>query len=122
MENRSIYKTAAELGIEPSAETIVTTDMVASGVRYFNENAVAKTYEQAADPSRIESLIRGVLEAANAARLECAEQSDYDWKRRFLDRWKDCPSTHCERSGECRSPSECSAKVRPRVMMPEKAP
>lgn len=25
------------------------------------------------------------------------------------DRWKRCPSTHCERHQECRSPHECSA-------------
>jgi hypothetical protein len=23
--------------------------------------------------------------------------------------WKRCPSTHCERAQECRSPSECAA-------------
>ena len=29
---------------------------------------------------------------------------------KFLhDRWKRCPSTHCERAEECRSPNECSA-------------
>lgn len=26
-----------------------------------------------------------------------------------IQRWKVCPSTHCERSGECRAPHECSA-------------
>ena len=25
-----------------------------------------------------------------------------------LDRWKICPSTHCERAQECRAPHECS--------------
>jgi len=24
------------------------------------------------------------------------------------DNWKRCPSTHCERAQECRSPNECS--------------
>jgi len=28
------------------------------------------------------------------------------------DRWRDCPSTHCERWQECRSPHECSATGR----------
>lgn len=32
-------------------------------------------------------------------------------KRQRRDRWKDCPSTHCERRGECCSPHECSAKI-----------
>lgn len=25
-----------------------------------------------------------------------------------IERWRICPSTHCERSQECRSPNECS--------------
>lgn len=27
-----------------------------------------------------------------------------------FDRWKRCPSTHCERRGECASPRECCVK------------
>lgn len=27
------------------------------------------------------------------------------------DRWKRCPSTHCERWQECRSPHECSVQT-----------
>jgi len=26
-----------------------------------------------------------------------------------IERWKVCPSTHCERAGECRAPHECCA-------------
>lgn len=29
-----------------------------------------------------------------------------EWENR--QPWANCPSTHCERSQECRSPSECS--------------
>ena len=32
-------------------------------------------------------------------------------KRKHKDRWKNCPSTHCERRGECASPNECSARI-----------
>lgn len=32
-------------------------------------------------------------------------------KRQDPMRWSRCPSTHCERSQECRSPNECSAKL-----------
>jgi len=35
-------------------------------------------------------------------------------KRQRQDRWRDCPSTHCERRQECSSPHECSAKKGPR--------
>jgi hypothetical protein len=31
------------------------------------------------------------------------------------DRWENCPSTHCERRGECASPRECSAAIRARL-------
>lgn len=32
------------------------------------------------------------------------------------DPWaKDCPSTHCNRSDECRSPSDCCSPTRPKV-------
>lgn len=35
-------------------------------------------------------------------------------------RWQRCPSTHCERRGECTSPSECMVKTAPpTVTMPE---
>lgn len=27
--------------------------------------------------------------------------------------WKRCPSTHCERRGECASPGDCMVKSRP---------
>ena len=30
-------------------------------------------------------------------------------KRQHANRWKECPSTHCERRQECASPNECSA-------------
>lgn len=39
-----------------------------------------------------------------------AHLADQWEKRQRPDRWKDCPSTHCERSQECRSPHECCAK------------
>lgn len=29
-----------------------------------------------------------------------------------VERWRNCPSTHCERAQECRSPHECSATGR----------
>jgi hypothetical protein len=32
-------------------------------------------------------------------------------KALYPDRWKYCPSTHCERGGECRSPSDCCSAV-----------
>jgi hypothetical protein len=35
-----------------------------------------------------------------------SEESAY---KHLPDRWSRCPSTHCERAQECRSPSECSA-------------
>lgn len=34
-------------------------------------------------------------------------------KRQRLDRWKNCPSTHCERRQECASPHECSTQRMP---------
>ena len=34
-------------------------------------------------------------------------------KRQRANRWKNCPSTHCERSQECRSPHECCASKDP---------
>lgn len=37
----------------------------------------------------------------------CAERALAAWN--VLEPWKHCPSTHCERSQECRSPNECSA-------------
>lgn len=42
---------------------------------------------------------------------DAAYRADQWEKRQCLDRWKDCPSTHCERSHECRSPHECSGKI-----------
>lgn len=32
-------------------------------------------------------------------------------KRKDAKRWSRCPSTHCERAQECRSPHECSATL-----------
>ena len=45
------------------------------------------------------------LDGANAiiARLEADP----------FERWKRCPSTHCERRGECASPHECLVKLEP---------
>lgn len=40
---------------------------------------------------------------------DAAYRADQWEKRRQPDRWKGCPSTHCERSGECRSPNDCAA-------------
>lgn len=31
----------------------------------------------------------------------------YNNKLKYSDRWKHCPSTHCERRGECCSPHDC---------------
>lgn len=42
-----------------------------------------------------------------------AYMADQWEKRQRPNRWKDCPSTHCERSGECRSPHECCAQRAP---------
>lgn len=33
-------------------------------------------------------------------------------KRQQHDRWKRCPSTHCERRQECASPHDCTATGR----------
>lgn len=40
-----------------------------------------------------------------------AYEADQWEKRKHLDRWKHCPSTHCERRQECSSHHECSANV-----------
>lgn len=32
---------------------------------------------------------------------------------RDAEPWKRCPSTHCERRGECASPHECCVKPKP---------
>ena len=37
----------------------------------------------------------------------CTERALAAWN--VLEPWKHCPSTHCERSQECRAPNECSA-------------
>lgn len=33
----------------------------------------------------------------------------------ILDNWKRCPSTHCERTQECRNPGDCSGTGRGRT-------
>lgn len=40
-----------------------------------------------------------------------AYYADQNEKRKYSKRWKHCPSTHCERSHECRSPNECCASL-----------
>jgi hypothetical protein len=40
-----------------------------------------------------------------------AYMADQWEKRQHPDRWKNCPSTHCERRQECSSKNECSAKI-----------
>ena len=42
---------------------------------------------------------------------DAAYRADQWEKRQRLDRWKECPITHCERGGVCRSPNDCSAKT-----------
>ena len=37
----------------------------------------------------------------------CHAEAAKAWQA--MGAWVNCPSTHCERSQECRSPSECSA-------------
>ena len=32
-------------------------------------------------------------------------------KRKYQQRWSECPSTHCERRQECASPHECCANL-----------
>lgn len=41
-----------------------------------------------------------------------AHEADQWEKRTDATRWHRCPSTHCERTQECRSPHECSAARR----------
>ena len=41
--------------------------------------------------------------------------ADHGTARFYADRWEErkvarCPSTHCERRGECASPNECVVK------------
>lgn len=40
---------------------------------------------------------------------DAAYRADQWEKRQSPNRWRHCPSTHCERRGECTSPHECSA-------------
>lgn len=40
---------------------------------------------------------------------DAAYRADQWEKRQSRGRWRRCPSTHCERRGECASPHECSA-------------
>jgi hypothetical protein len=42
---------------------------------------------------------------------DAAYRADQWEKRQHQDRWANCPSTHCERWHECRSPYDCSARV-----------
>jgi len=39
----------------------------------------------------------------------CAEKATEIWNT--LKPWEHCPSTHCERAQQCRSPNECSANT-----------
>lgn len=41
-----------------------------------------------------------------------AYQADQWEKRQRHDRWRRCPSTHCERRQECASPHECCASMK----------
>jgi hypothetical protein len=43
---------------------------------------------------------------------DAAFRADQWEKRQQPDRWRRCPSTHCERRQECASPHECCAKRR----------
>ena len=40
---------------------------------------------------------------------DAAFRADQWEKRQDVDRWRRCPSTHCERRQECASPHECCA-------------
>lgn len=42
---------------------------------------------------------------------DAAHRADQWEKRQDPNRWKRCCSTHCERGGECRSPSDCCART-----------
>ena len=46
---------------------------------------------------------------------DAAYRADQWQKRQDTGRWRNCPSTHCERREECCSPNECSAKISPEV-------
>lgn len=41
-----------------------------------------------------------------------AFQADQWEKRKYPNRWSECPSTHCERRQECSSKFECAANLR----------
>lgn len=43
--------------------------------------------------------------------IEAAYESRQWEKRAYPNRWSQCSSTHCERSEECRSPSDCCASL-----------
>jgi hypothetical protein len=49
---------------------------------------------------------------------DAAYRADQWEKRQQPDRWMRCPSTHCERRGECASPNECVATLHPTQQPP----
>lgn len=52
-------------------------------------------------------------EAFNRHKRRGRDPSDAAYRADTAEqRWQRCPSTHCERSQECRSPSDCSGTGR----------
>jgi len=56
--------------------------------------------------AKFDKLLRSGMTAVDAA----YESRQWE-KKAYPNRWSACSGTHCERSEECRSPSDCCANL-----------